>query len=110
MLALEPELVLPSHGPAIRGGDEIRRQLTRYRDGSVHRYTTADGLPTQVPNVSVSAPSAPAASPGRTHLKARREVTVALSCWGSTLVGRPPTKRTSPRVSREISRTAAGCQ
>lgn len=32
VLALEPELVLPSHGPAIRGRDEVRRQLTRYRE------------------------------------------------------------------------------
>jgi alkyl sulfatase BDS1-like metallo-beta-lactamase superfamily hydrolase len=32
VLALDPELVLPSHGPAIRGREEIRRQLTRYRD------------------------------------------------------------------------------
>lgn len=32
VLALEPELVLPSHGPAIKGRDEIRRRLTKYRD------------------------------------------------------------------------------
>jgi alkyl sulfatase BDS1-like metallo-beta-lactamase superfamily hydrolase len=32
VLALEPELVLPSHGPAIRGRDEVRRRLTKYRD------------------------------------------------------------------------------
>jgi alkyl sulfatase BDS1-like metallo-beta-lactamase superfamily hydrolase len=32
VLALEPELVLPSHGLPIRGRDEIRRRLTRYRD------------------------------------------------------------------------------
>ena len=32
VLALEPELVLPSHGAAIRGRDEVRRRLTRYRD------------------------------------------------------------------------------
>ena len=32
VLALEPELVLPSHGAVIRGRDEIRRRLTRYRD------------------------------------------------------------------------------
>jgi glyoxylase-like metal-dependent hydrolase (beta-lactamase superfamily II) len=31
VLALDPELVLPSHGPPIRGREEIRRQLTRYR-------------------------------------------------------------------------------
>ncbi len=32
VLALDPELVLPSHGEAIRGREEIRRRLTRYRD------------------------------------------------------------------------------
>jgi alkyl sulfatase BDS1-like metallo-beta-lactamase superfamily hydrolase len=32
VLALDPEIVLPSHGPAIRGREEIRKQLTRYRD------------------------------------------------------------------------------
>jgi alkyl sulfatase BDS1-like metallo-beta-lactamase superfamily hydrolase len=32
VLALDPELVLPSHGQPIRGRDEIRRKLTRYRD------------------------------------------------------------------------------
>jgi alkyl sulfatase BDS1-like metallo-beta-lactamase superfamily hydrolase len=32
VLALEPELVLPSHGMPLRGRDEIRRRLTRYRD------------------------------------------------------------------------------
>src|SRR5204863_8823946 len=32
VLALEPDLVLPSHGQPIRGRDEIRRRLTRYRD------------------------------------------------------------------------------
>ena len=41
VLALEPELVLPSHGPAIQGRDEVRRQLTKYRDAilSVHDAT-----------------------------------------------------------------------
>jgi alkyl sulfatase BDS1-like metallo-beta-lactamase superfamily hydrolase len=32
VLALDPELVLPSHGAVIRGRDEIRRRLTKYRD------------------------------------------------------------------------------
>jgi alkyl sulfatase BDS1-like metallo-beta-lactamase superfamily hydrolase len=32
VLALEPELLLPSHGPPIRGNAEIVRRLTRYRD------------------------------------------------------------------------------
>jgi alkyl sulfatase BDS1-like metallo-beta-lactamase superfamily hydrolase len=32
ILALKPELVLPSHGLPIRGKDEITRRLTRYRD------------------------------------------------------------------------------
>lgn len=32
ILALDPEIVLPSHGQPIRGRDEIRRRLTRYRD------------------------------------------------------------------------------
>lgn len=32
ILALKPEVVLPSHGLPIRGNAEITRQLTRYRD------------------------------------------------------------------------------
>jgi alkyl sulfatase BDS1-like metallo-beta-lactamase superfamily hydrolase len=32
VLALKPELVLPSHGEPIRGNAEITRRLTRYRD------------------------------------------------------------------------------
>jgi alkyl sulfatase BDS1-like metallo-beta-lactamase superfamily hydrolase len=32
VLALEPELVLPSHGQPIRGRDEVKRRLTQYRD------------------------------------------------------------------------------
>ena len=45
VLALEPELVLPSHGPAIRGRDEIRRQLTRYRDAILYVHdATVKGM------------------------------------------------------------------
>jgi alkyl sulfatase BDS1-like metallo-beta-lactamase superfamily hydrolase len=45
VLALEPELVLPSHGPAIRGRDEVRRQLTRYRDAILFVHdTTVKGM------------------------------------------------------------------
>jgi alkyl sulfatase BDS1-like metallo-beta-lactamase superfamily hydrolase len=32
VLELRPEIVLPSHGPAIKGTEEITRRLTRYRD------------------------------------------------------------------------------
>jgi alkyl sulfatase BDS1-like metallo-beta-lactamase superfamily hydrolase len=32
VLALDPELVLPSHGQPIRGRDEVKRRLTQYRD------------------------------------------------------------------------------
>jgi alkyl sulfatase BDS1-like metallo-beta-lactamase superfamily hydrolase len=32
ILALKPEIVLPSHGLPIKGNDEIVRRLTRYRD------------------------------------------------------------------------------
>lgn len=32
ILALKPELMLPSHGLPIRGNDEITRRVTRYRD------------------------------------------------------------------------------
>ncbi|HMD33426.1 MAG TPA: MBL fold metallo-hydrolase [Vicinamibacterales bacterium] len=32
VLALGPELVLPSHGQPIRGSDEVKRRLTQYRD------------------------------------------------------------------------------
>lgn len=43
VLALDPELVLPSHGLPIRGRDEIRKRLTRYRDAIqfVHDRTVA---------------------------------------------------------------------
>lgn len=32
ILALKPEIVIPSHGLPVRGNDEITRRLTRYRD------------------------------------------------------------------------------
>ena len=32
VLALEPELLLPSHGPAITGRAEVQRRITKYRD------------------------------------------------------------------------------
>ena len=32
VLELNPEMVLPSHGPAIKGAEEVKRRLTRYRD------------------------------------------------------------------------------
>jgi alkyl sulfatase BDS1-like metallo-beta-lactamase superfamily hydrolase len=45
VLALEPEPVLPSHGPAIRGRDEVRRQLTRYRDAMLYVHdATVKGM------------------------------------------------------------------
>jgi alkyl sulfatase BDS1-like metallo-beta-lactamase superfamily hydrolase len=45
VLALEPELVLPSHGPPIRGRDEVRRQLTRYRDAILYVHdVTVKGM------------------------------------------------------------------
>ena len=36
ILALKPEIVLPSHGNAIRGNAEITRLLTRYRDAILY--------------------------------------------------------------------------
>jgi glyoxylase-like metal-dependent hydrolase (beta-lactamase superfamily II) len=36
VLALEPEMVLPSHGPPVIGKDEVKRQLGRYRDAIVY--------------------------------------------------------------------------
>ena len=36
VLALEPELVLPSHGAAIQGRDEVKRRLTKYRDAILY--------------------------------------------------------------------------
>jgi alkyl sulfatase BDS1-like metallo-beta-lactamase superfamily hydrolase len=45
VLALEPELVLPSHGPVIRGRDEVRQQLTRYRDAILYVHdATVKGM------------------------------------------------------------------
>jgi alkyl sulfatase BDS1-like metallo-beta-lactamase superfamily hydrolase len=32
VMALEPELLLPSHGPVVRGNAEITARLTKYRD------------------------------------------------------------------------------
>jgi alkyl sulfatase BDS1-like metallo-beta-lactamase superfamily hydrolase len=36
ILALRPEIVVPSHGDAIHGFEEIERQLTRYRDAILY--------------------------------------------------------------------------
>jgi len=36
VLSLEPEIVIPSHGPAIVGKAEIKRQLTKMRDAIVY--------------------------------------------------------------------------
>lgn len=36
VLSLEPEIVVPSHGPAIVGRAEIKRQLTKMRDAIVY--------------------------------------------------------------------------
>jgi len=36
VLSWEPELVLPSHGMPVRGRDEVRRRLTRYRDAILY--------------------------------------------------------------------------
>ncbi|MDO8678333.1 MAG: MBL fold metallo-hydrolase [Acidobacteriota bacterium] len=45
VLALEPELVLPSHGPAIKGRDEVRRRLTKYRDAILYVHdATVKGM------------------------------------------------------------------
>ena len=45
VLRLEPELVLPSHGPPIRGRDEIKRQLTQYRDAILYVHdATVKGM------------------------------------------------------------------
>lgn len=45
VLALDPEIVLPSHGAAIRGRDEIRRRLTKYRDAILYVHdATVKGM------------------------------------------------------------------
>jgi alkyl sulfatase BDS1-like metallo-beta-lactamase superfamily hydrolase len=45
VLALEPDIVLPSHGAAIRGWDEIRRRLTKYRDAILYVHdATVKGM------------------------------------------------------------------
>jgi len=45
VLALDPEIVLPSHGAAIRGRDEVRRRLTKYRDAIVYVHdATVKGM------------------------------------------------------------------
>ncbi len=36
VMALEPEYLLPSHGPPVIGKDEIHRQLKKYRDAIVY--------------------------------------------------------------------------
>ncbi len=36
VLALEPEIVIPSHGPAIVGKENVRAQFTKMRDAIVH--------------------------------------------------------------------------
>jgi alkyl sulfatase BDS1-like metallo-beta-lactamase superfamily hydrolase len=45
VLALDPELVLPSHGSAIRGRDEVKRRLTKYRDAILYVHdATVKGM------------------------------------------------------------------
>lgn len=45
VLALEPEVVLPSHGQPIAGAAEVRRLLTRYRDAILHVHDeTVNGM------------------------------------------------------------------
>ena len=45
VLALDPEIVLPSHGPAIRGREEVRRRLTKYRDAILYVHdATVKGM------------------------------------------------------------------
>jgi alkyl sulfatase BDS1-like metallo-beta-lactamase superfamily hydrolase len=36
VLALEPEILLPSHGQPVTGAAEVKRALTRYRDAILH--------------------------------------------------------------------------
>jgi len=36
VMSLKPDVMLPSHGPAVQGPDEINRRLTRYRDAIVY--------------------------------------------------------------------------
>jgi alkyl sulfatase BDS1-like metallo-beta-lactamase superfamily hydrolase len=45
VLALEPEIVLPSHGAAIRGREEVKRRLTRYRNAILYVHdATVKGM------------------------------------------------------------------
>jgi alkyl sulfatase BDS1-like metallo-beta-lactamase superfamily hydrolase len=45
VMTWKPELVLPSHGAAIRGNDEITRRLTRYRDAILYVHdATVKGM------------------------------------------------------------------
>jgi len=45
VLALEPEIVLPSHGAPIRGREEVQRKLTRYRDAILYVHdATVKGM------------------------------------------------------------------
>jgi alkyl sulfatase BDS1-like metallo-beta-lactamase superfamily hydrolase len=45
VLALEPEILLPSHGQAIRGRAEVRARLTKYRDAILYVHdATVKGM------------------------------------------------------------------
>ena len=45
VLALEPEMVMPSHGQPIRGRDEVKRRLTQYRDAILYVHdATVKGM------------------------------------------------------------------
>lgn len=45
VLALDPEIVLPSHGPAIQGPDTVKRELTKYRDAILYVHdATVKGM------------------------------------------------------------------
>lgn len=41
VMSLEPEIVLPSHGPPLHGKDEIKRRLKRYRDAILYVHDQA---------------------------------------------------------------------
>jgi alkyl sulfatase BDS1-like metallo-beta-lactamase superfamily hydrolase len=112
VLALDPELVLPSHGQPIRGRDEIRKRLTKYRDAIqfVHDRTVAgmnEGKDVFTVMREVALP--PDLDIGETYGRISWSVRGIYEGYAGWFDGNPSTMFATPAAaSREIVRLAGG--
>ena len=115
VLALEPELVLPSHGQPIVGAAEVRRLLTRYRDAILYVHDeTVKGM-NEGENVlalmrEISSRRR-STSASRTERSAGRSVGFTKATWaGSTATRRRCSARRARRTRRWCGwRADLGC-